>query len=231
MILRNNMEDFVLNVVNEMLKDSKDNFWQNDAHRHDLACYVLNRVKPRYVTSGRGILHSEIILEKNIQENVDIFSLVAEGMRVISSRRTESDRNADNKDDYDETEDFYFNFPYFLGKVISMNTWEELSGVIVTLKHKVDDNFVISPMINSQWLNPYTISEETSGYYTFFPHHIKDEKLKSTSKTFQFMLHFEHPKIEPFERHFSIDSTSERGIPSIFQRGLIHRIDDVYINV
>jgi len=231
MILKNNMEDLVLNVMDEILKDSDDTFWNNESHRHDLACFVLNRVKPKYITSGRGFLHWEKDYGKNIQEQVDIFCIVAEGMNKISSRRAAHDET-EEAGEFDElnTDDFFFNFPCFIGKVISMSTWEEVSGITVTLKHKTDDDYIVTPMVTKQWSNPYNISEKTNGFYTFFPRPIMDENRSTSMKNFEFTLTFKHLKFDEIEKYFTVDVPSDQKRIVSFQRGHVHRIEDIYVN-
>ncbi|MDH5682293.1 MAG: late competence development ComFB family protein, partial [Spirochaetota bacterium] len=206
----------------------------NELHKTDLAAYVLNRVKPMYVTSGRGVLHGEMSFEKNIQESADIFSLIAEGMRVIKSRRDDLPQNLSPEEitsAEELTDDYYFNFPYILGKVLSMNTWEGLSEVNVTLKTKVDNDFHPTVMLNSQWNNPYVISESTNGFYTFFPHPIKDSGTETSTQSFDFLLIFDHPKIEAKEKFFSLELASEKKIFASFRKDFVHKVDDIYINI
>ncbi len=232
MILRNNMEDLILNVVDIMLQDTDDDFWKNQDHQEDLVCYVLNRVKPKYVRSGRGILHSESSLEKNIQDNVDLFSLVAEGMRTIIVRRKDSESSSNEistADKEDTSKNYYFNFPCLVGKIISMSSGEELSGVKVTLKHKEGDKNIQTLMINSNWSNSYIIADQTEGYFTFFPKSIIDDGEKPSTKRFEFLLLFEHDKFGQLNKFFSITLASEKKMHSVFQRGSIHRIEDMYI--
>ena len=112
-----------------------------------------------------------------------------------------------------------------------MNTWEGLSGIGVTLKTKVDSDFIPTVMMNAHWSNPYEITESTNGYYTFFPHPIKDTGETSSKQTFEFLLVFDHPKIEPIEKVFSFEVESEHKIYGTFRKGYVQRIDDVYINI
>ncbi len=228
MILKNTMEDIVFHAVNEMCTDSHEDFWKDETNRHDVACYVLNRVRASYLTSGRGVLHMEANHEKDVQKTADIFILVAEAMRTVLSRR--KDKSHPVAPPKPEEEDsYYFNFPCLIGKIISMTTWEGMDGTIVTLKTRIE-HFVKTDMINPQWDNPYTISHKTSGYFTFFPSPVKDKKNEKSSRLFEFSLLFEHSGQEPVEKIFTIDVTSERAIHQSFRKGFTHRIEDIYIN-
>ena len=64
MDIHNLMEDIVLDTVNELF-DAKvqgaSSVWCTCRQcRMDVACFVLNRLKPEYVLSGRGGAYSEI---------------------------------------------------------------------------------------------------------------------------------------------------------------------------
>ena len=72
MTIHNLMEDFVYNEVNKAFEAAKDKnepwFTCNCMQcRLDTVCYVLNRIKPRYTASGRGMAHFFKLdkLEKN----------------------------------------------------------------------------------------------------------------------------------------------------------------------
>lgn len=231
MIIKNTAEEMVIHAVDEMIKDLKDPAWQNSIYRNDLICYVLNRVKPMYVTSSRGVIHQEIDSEKDVQKQVDLFSLIAEGVRVIGSRRKDENEKEDFHEFESTTEQFYYNFPYFIGKVISTINWDGIPDVVVTLKHRIENDFVNTEMINAQWTNPHIISERTKGYYTFFPKPLEDQNKDSTSQTFEFKILYEHPRFELIERYFHLDITSEKMIYHVFRKGNSHRLEDVFINI
>ncbi len=230
-MLKNNMEEVVFYAVNVMLKETNDNFWKNDIHKNDLACYVLNRLKPMYVTSGRGVIHSESKLDKNLQEHVDIFALVAKGMRVIYSRRKGDEITSQEQTiskDY-KNEGYYFHFPCFVGKIISLDTWEEVSGIAVTLKYKTNSSYKSVAMINSLWHNPYIISDKTSGYYTFYPKPIEDNYNNSTTRKFELLIVAEQPNSQKVKKSFKIERTSERMKKASLQKETTYRIEDFYI--
>lgn len=230
MILRNNMEDLVQNIVEVLLQDADNNFWSNENHKYDLICYVLNRVKPKYITSGRGILHYESNMEKNVQESVDVFSIAAEGMRLIENRRKVKEEKTDLElDKKVDKRNSYYNFPCIIGKIISMKTWAEIHDVTVTLKHKIGTEFYQTAMINSQWNNPYTISEKTDGYFTFYPSPIQGDSEAGESKQFDFLLIFESDKFPKVEKIFTLESKLEKNIQPVIQRGAVHRIENVFI--
>ena len=95
MTIHNLMEDFVYNEVNKVFDAAKEKnepwFTCNCMQcRLDTVCFVLNRIKPRYTASGRGMAHFLQIdqSEKN-QLLADISTLAFEGMKtVLSTKRS-----------------------------------------------------------------------------------------------------------------------------------------------
>ena len=62
MIIHNVMEDLVYDEVNKLFDEAeeKKESWLTCSCmqcRVDTMCYVLNRLKPRYIKSGRGLAH------------------------------------------------------------------------------------------------------------------------------------------------------------------------------
>ena len=90
MDIHNSMEEFVYETVNEIFEEkAKSGFPLAHCYqcRLDVACYVLNRIKPEYIISGRGLAHYESDYQDHLQTSADIVALVNEGLRKIDARR------------------------------------------------------------------------------------------------------------------------------------------------
>ena len=91
MNVHNLMEDTVTKAVNALYDRVKaDNIpWLTcdcENCRLDTVSYVLNRIPPKYVVSGRGVTHNvEYLASSQLQADVD--SLALEGMRTVSSTK------------------------------------------------------------------------------------------------------------------------------------------------
>jgi len=68
MEIHNTMEDVVLQYLDEII-ELKQNICKCNNCRMDMACYALNKVKPMYVASARGIIHTENKKRRYIQDN------------------------------------------------------------------------------------------------------------------------------------------------------------------
>ena len=75
MEIRNLMEDAVLAAVGELFeleeKDPRLGLCTCGQCRLDVACYVLNRIKPEYILSGRGLAYSERDMLEKVQRLFD----------------------------------------------------------------------------------------------------------------------------------------------------------------
>ena len=176
MNVHNLMEDLVIQNVDlmyEQVKEANAAWLTCDCQncRLDTVSYVLNRIPPKYIVSGRGVTHASETLN-NKQFIADLNALILEGMRTVSSTKRpfhNTDRKeccvvADNKPS--------FNFPTFTGKILDGSTFEPIIGAIVTIK--IDGNPV--EMIDKTWSNPYTTCKSTHGTFSFWAKPIAAEK-------------------------------------------------------
>ena len=86
MNIHNTMEDIVLKYLNDILAEKEDTCTCEQC-KLDMVSYALNRVRPMYVVSSRGIIHTENKKKKRIQEEIDVYSMVAEAIEVVSNAR------------------------------------------------------------------------------------------------------------------------------------------------
>ena len=87
MNVHNIMEELVTKRVNDLydqVKDLKAPWFTCDCEhcRIDTISYVLNRIPPKYVVSGRGLTHS--ITNEAPQLKADIDALGIEGMHAVA---------------------------------------------------------------------------------------------------------------------------------------------------
>ena len=138
MNVHNMMEDMVSAEVETLYEQvSKANpAWLTCSCKNcrlDTISYVLNRVQPKYVVSGRGVTHSHEIFADH-QLIADISALAMEGIRIISSTKRPFHNLPREECEVKEEFDPNFNFPTFSGVILDGNTFEPVSGATVTLK-------------------------------------------------------------------------------------------------
>ena len=144
MTVHNILEEEVIERVNNIYNQAKEQgiAWLTcdcEQCRLDTTSYVLNRIPPRYVVSGRGVSHNVSL--DDTQLKADINSLVIEAIQAISNARRPY-HNSNKQEKIDTSENPAFNFPTFIGNVYDGTTFEPLPGAKVLLKH----NNVISEM-------------------------------------------------------------------------------------
>ncbi|HOV14189.1 MAG TPA: late competence development ComFB family protein, partial [Spirochaetota bacterium] len=87
MDLHNLMEDVILQYLDEVLSLKKEEICKCEQCRLDMACYALNKIKPMYVVSSRGVIHTENKRRLNYQNEIDTYSIVTEAVDVVSKTR------------------------------------------------------------------------------------------------------------------------------------------------
>jgi len=205
MNVHNLMEELVFSQVHDLFDTAKKNRtdWLTCTCaqcRLDTICYVLNRIQPRYIKSGRGLAYSQ--LEESFdkaQLAADINFLAIDGMhQVMSTRRPH------NNSDTDMPELPVFNFPTFVGRILDGLTFEPVHDIDVELIQGTNSALPI----DQSWENPYHISEHTPGTYTFW---VKPQKAdaEGVNKVFPFAIRVSREGCDPIEYFFELGLTSE----------------------
>lgn len=229
MKIHNLMEELVLNKVEEFFNDE-----QNARHigcctslqcQYDVACYVLNRIRPLYVISGRGLAHHENHFKRKVQEESDISALVLEGMRKISQTMRPHAEEEDSTLERTDKEGCFFNIPVIQGKLFNGKNFSPIQNVEISLFNNKDK---LVSMKNLNWQNPYRLSAKTSGTYLFWPEPLEAEK-EGLLKEFSFELRVADPRYESFIHLFTIKIESKNEYISIIQASRLHKIEDLYL--
>lgn len=186
--------------------------------RLDTTCYVLNRLQPKYIVSGRGVTH--VFSEKNRQTIADMEALILEAMKIVSSVQRPYHNNNIQTESNSMQGDVY-NFPTFVGSVFDGFTFEPLENAEVSLK--LDGK--LCSMIDFTWANPCTTRKSTKGTYSFL---VQSEPATEENKTFSFTVEvkakgyeslaytFSVPVFKENDEQKSIDSTYSLKLKDLF---------------
>src|SRR5208282_2022600 len=121
MEIRNAMEDAVKVMVEELFeredREKSLGYCTCDQCKLDVACYVLNRVKPEYIVSSRGLAYSEKQGLDKVQRQADLISLVKEGWGKVSHFPRPTSDHVVGKPINAGREGPVFNFPTIMGRV------------------------------------------------------------------------------------------------------------------
>ncbi len=171
MDIHNLMEDLVKATVNELFdaeeRGASGSWCTCGQCRMDVACYVLNRIRPEYVVSSRGIAYTEQDYGEKLQKTADVVSLAREGWARINSAKRPNHEHVSNGAVMERPapEGPVFNLPPIMGRVFNVSNFEPVSGATVTL----GDGGSLQPMMDANWQNPYGIVKNTAGTFIFWP--------------------------------------------------------------
>ncbi|MBR5581424.1 MAG: late competence development ComFB family protein, partial [Treponema sp.] len=207
MKVQNVMESYITNRTNALydeFAESKNTFitCSCDNCRMDTICYVLNRIHPKYVVSGRGMTYANLALNGQIMADID--AMIIDGMRIVNAakRPYHEKRKIENPAENVPA----FNFPVFMGAVYDGHTFEPMSGVTVEL---TADGKLVS-MEDASWENPTLTYKPGKGSFTFKPIAIPADK-EGETKNFPFTITIRAENYQPLIYSFNIPVTSSLG--------------------
>ena len=230
MNVHNLMEDIVNKAVNNLydrVKAENTTWLTCDCEncRLDTVSYVLNRLPPKYVVSGRGVTHNvEYLASSQLQADVDSLSL--EGMRTVSA--TKRPFHAENRKDCEIQKEAKskpaFNFFTFTGSVLDGNTFEPVSDAQITLKM----NGKLAEMVDKTWSNPYNLVRSTKGVYSFWVKSVPAKK-SGQREYFTFSLEIKAEGYSDMVHHFEVPIMSEDEVRSTLDSTYTLKIKDLVI--
>jgi len=151
MRVHNLTKDLVIQKVKEVFSQKEDlvhrGFCISPQCELDVVCFVLNRMPPEYVVSGRGMAHVEQDYRKNSQKITDIVALINEGLEVV----TRNQRPRGNTEPSEEQLGYFWNFPSIIGRLFNGLNFEPIPDTEVFLLSEGVPVRVIDP----NWQNPY----------------------------------------------------------------------------
>ncbi len=228
--IHNIMEEQVINRVNDIYNQvmERQAVWLScdcENCRLDTSCYVLNRISPKYVVSGRGITHSHSTVLKDSQINADIDKLIIEGMRLVSASKRPYHKDArKNTTASPDVNALLFNFPNFVGNVYDGSTFEPLSDASILLKM----NDKVAEMMDVTWPNPCKTFKVTNGSFSFWvAPQLADRE--NFTKEFNFTLSVECQGYTPATIAFTVNLTSEKLDRREVDASYSKKINDIFL--
>lgn len=227
MEIRNLMEDEVVRIIHRICDEEEQSgdfgYSTGQECRVDAVCYILNRTRPRYVSSARGMSHLAYESDHDTQAHIDLVNLAHEALRRITSFRREYYDSSDRTDGDDETP--YLAMPIITGRLLSATSFAPLSDITVELRFR--DSIVA--MVDRRWDNPYSVSDNASGQYSFWPKIPEQESERDSD--IEFCLAVQDERFEPFRHYFSVpplSDTSGRTVSGL-EAHHEHTIPDLYL--
>ncbi|MFP4363656.1 MAG: late competence development ComFB family protein [Spirochaetia bacterium] len=228
MKIHNQMEDTVLKMVHEIFTEEENNPRMGvctcSQCRMDVACYVLNRVTPEYIISGRGVAHLDSDYNQKLQKEADLVSLIKEGIGQVNSTKRPHFTHSPHNEPQDNKAGLFFNFPTIIGRLFNGINFEPVFGLKVYLRQNGENVKMLDP----NWQNPYNTVKNTAGTYIFWPHPLHAEE-PGITKTFEFEISIESKGYEPIHHFISVESRSEPYFLESFHMQRSYKVEDLYI--
>jgi competence protein ComFB len=229
MKIHNLMEDIILEKVHEIF-DEEDTDLKNKGCctcyqcRLDVACYVLNRIQSKYMTSSRGLAHLRTEYQNNLQKAADLVSLINDGIKQISSAKRPHYAHA-QEEKPPAPEGPLYNFPTIIGRLFNGKTFEPMKDITITLRQ----NGKPAEMIEPSWQNPYHISFKTAGTFLFWPHPIPANSPQA-KKIFEFELVVEEQEeFDELHHFFAMDLEAEDDFNDSVHLQRTYKLEDMYL--
>jgi len=228
MEIRNLMEDAVKAMVDELFESEKRDprlgYCVCDQCRLDVACYVLNRVKPEYIVSSRGLAYSEREGLEKVQRRADVISLVKEGWgKVTHAPRPTSDHTGARPASGAVSGPVY-NFPTLMGRVFDGRTFAPLGEGSVKLLMGGEE----AQMVDPNWQNPFVLAGATGGTYIFWPRPVS-ASTEDGSRSFVFEIGVSVPGFDPLSHFIELELAPDKAERLDFSLQRVHKIPDLYL--
>ncbi|MDR2602569.1 MAG: late competence development ComFB family protein [Spirochaetaceae bacterium] len=234
--VHNVMEGFVFTrideIYNSIQKEKKSgsekykNFCCCAQCRIDAACYVLNRTKPHYIASGRGVIRTfhDSFERQQIMTDISISAYKAIEMISRNNRRPECNHELCEGEAENAKEVFFYDVPAVVGRVLNGSSFTPMFDVKIELLSA--GNLV--KMRNENWQNPCDLVKDMEGTYTFWPEAEETEK-PGEEKNFNYTIKIEAPGYETVNYNFSISSKSVTNSYRGFSITEAYKINDIYL--
>ncbi len=156
--LKNIVEDMVFDLIDNLDESKKGELDKNK--KKEIAAYVLNRLKPMYITSNKGFNNIILKNQKDPQFVADIMLRISEALKIIIKSSIQNPVSESL-----ERDKLYYIFPKIYGKIISSKLMLPVSEASVSLL--IDNNTAV-PMFEL-WKNPVEILPRDEGIFSFAP--------------------------------------------------------------
>jgi len=229
MDIRNIMEDSVKAVVEELFeieaKEKRLGYCTCDQCKLDVACYVLNRMKPEYIVSSRGLAYSEKEGLDKVQRQADVISLVKEGWGKVSHAPRPSSDHANSRPVAAEIEGPIYNFPTIMGRAFDGRTFAPLGDGTV----KLFADGVEVEMLDPNWQNPFVLAGATGGTFIFWPKPLPLAGAKDGERKFAFEIKVDVPGLEVLSHFVEMILSPERSVRLDFSLQRVYKVPDLYL--
>ncbi len=214
--LKNIVEDIVIEQIDKLDENKQGEIDINQ--KKEIAAYVLNRIKPMYITSNKGFTNLISTYRNDPQFITDIIIKINEALKVVKKSNLKLSKIEL------EREKLYYVFPKIYGRVLSLKTLTPIQEGMVSLYI----NEILVESLFQLWKNPTEILPIDNGVYSFAPKpvlaHSPYEK-----RTFVLKINIQSHE-NNYEKVFFYDITPSplTNIKTDFHENVL-QIEDIYV--
>jgi competence protein ComFB len=228
MDIKNLMEEAVLSSVDELFAaektEGKTGFCVCGQCRLDVACYVLNRIKPEYIVSSRGLAYSERDFMETMQKRADIIVLAREGWSKVAHRPRQTADHALATLVTNLPEGPAFNIPTIMGRVFNGLNFEPIATGEIQLYIDGEP----APMVDLNWQNPFTLAKATAGTYIFWACPTAAPAI-GDKRLFSCEVRALVPGLEGASHFFELEVVAEKEAKADFSHHSVHKLPDLLL--
>jgi hypothetical protein len=156
--IKNIVEDIVIKQIEELEDTRTEEITENQ--KKEIAAYVLNRIKPMYITSNKGFTNAIAKFQNDPQFMADVMMKISDALKIVKKSTPK-----ENPSIKFEREKLYYVFPKIYGRVISSKTLQPITKATVYLY--INDILIESTF--QLWKNPTEILPIDNGFFSFAP--------------------------------------------------------------
>jgi len=228
MEIKNLMEEAVLSTVEELfaqeIASPKLGYCTCGQCKLDVACYVLNRIKPEYIISSRGLAYSERDFMVNVQKRADIITYAQEGWSKVAHRpRGTADHGAAQLVT-NLPEGPAFNLPTIMGRVFNGLNFEPIAQGQVVLFLEGSP----APMVELNWSNPFILAQATAGTFIFWVCPQAASQV-GEKRTFTLEARAMVPGLDETSHFFELEVVAEKEAKGDFSHHGVHKLPDLLL--
>jgi len=224
------MEDLVVARVNEIFEaidggDSVKKYCTCDQCRMDIVCFTLNRLRPHYIVSNRGVSRVQQSSIERQQQIADITALIHDGFRQVNHNQRQNFAHSPGSSGAPQDKSFpVFNIPVIIGRLFDGNSFAPISDVDIELFC----NGELAPMKDGNWQNPLHLVHNTEGNFSFWPAPVKASSVNEP-RIFEYTVRIVAPEFETLSHFFKIPLTGEAQATGSFSLKRTYKLPHLYM--
>ena len=221
-VMENVVVSMVDGIVGEEFLAGDKGFCVTEQCKQDVICYVLNKIQPRYIVSGRGLTHFHMDYLEKLQREADLAARIYKAIDVVTGNLRPTDSEPA---DQPPAEGSCFNLPAVTGRIFNSLNFEPASDVDVHLYREGRS----VRMIDTKWQNPVHLVSNAGGSFSFWGAPIP-APASDSEEIVEFEVSIDSPRFEPLQHYFQLTLRAQPRAADHFTVGEHVQVGDLYLS-